>query len=104
MQVADAVAAPVKRLALDHDLANPVPKIAGVVSGQDSAMDENLSPLYKPPAEASQESQVSYNRPLPHLVVYHLRYTRRLSSVSVLCCWNPEVLHMRLHSLGMSGQ
>lgn len=57
VQAAGAVAAPVKRLALDHDLSKPVPK-AVEVAATENELDADLSALYQERAHVGQGSEV----------------------------------------------
>lgn len=59
VQASKAVAAPVKRLALDHDLSKPVPKAADTTSGDDSSLDADLSALYDERAHSREDLEVN---------------------------------------------
>ena len=51
------MAAPVKRLALDHDLSQPVPKVADV-DQESGSLDADLSALYEERAHGQKDLEV----------------------------------------------
>lgn len=59
VQASGAVPAPVKRLALDHDLTKPVPKAVESISGDDNSLDADLSALYDERAHRREDSAVN---------------------------------------------
>ena len=57
LQASGAVAAPVKRLALDHDLSQPVPKAANAEQ-ENGSLDADLSALYEERAHGRKDLEV----------------------------------------------